>query len=882
MARKKTLKFDRVFTKVGVDPYGEDWETRDILLPGKDDVIIFKQDGVECPKSWSEKAVYMAASKYFRGNAGSPDRENSIKQLFNRVANTITAKGVEYGYFTNKQSEIFSDELKAILIQQRGAFNSPVFFNVGAVEEPQGSACFILKVEDDLRSIVELQTAECMLFSQGSGMGVNLSNIREAGAPLSRGGQASGPISYTRAYNSWAGIIKSAGVQRRAAMFIRLNDRHPDVWNGLNNGTDFITYKAHEEKKAWTLIDAGYSGEFQGEAYETISGQNANLSVGISDDFMRAAINGLDWSTHGVLTNDVVRTFPANDMLKAMAEGAWLCGDPGVQFDDRINEWNTCSRSGRINSSNPCSEFLFLDNSACNLFSLNLLKFFKSDMWDFNDAEFSHAVRIAIIAQDILVEMSGYPTEEITVMSKRFRPLGLGFCNIGGSLMAMGIPYDSDEGRLWASTLTALMTGTAYMASAEMADILGPFEAYKLNKVPMNSVLKQHRELVIDLNAERQDPELVRLVSKAKDWWRALGLVKEGFRNAQTTLMAPTGTISFLMDSATQGIEPAIVLIGEKKLSSGGTIPMSTDTVEPGLRSLGYSEPEISHILKLLVETKNQEKAGIKEPHLSVFDATYPSINSKRFISVSGHLKMMAAVQPFISGAISKTVGVPRQATAQEIREVFIMAWKLGLKSVSIYRSGSKRVQPLECSDNGEPDRKKAAKSPLPETRMAHTHKFDIGGQEGFITVGFYDDMRVGEVFLQLAKEGATVNGFAAVLGRAISAGLQRGVPLQVYISQLINTTFAPQGFTPNKAIKTCHSVPDYLAKFLTTYDDPTHMLKEKTEALACLEKEDEPKPMGNLELYPMYEVCPNCGNLARKIGLCLRCDHCGHDGSCG
>lgn len=889
MAVKRSLKIDKVFCKNG-EPYDcVVWEKRDIVKKAKDGAVIFNQGKVEIPAHWSHRAGYMVASKYFRGNIGSPDREVSVKQLFDRVVDTIANAGVDLGYFDKKNAKIFANDLKWLMVNQRMAFNSPVYFNVGASQKPQGSACFILGVEDDLKSIAGLQYAETMLFSQGSGAGSNLSNLRGAGEPLSKGGWASGPISFMRGYDAWAGIIRSGGVQRRASKMQRLDDTHPDVWNGKNNGTDFITFKSHEEKKAWALIEAGYSGAFRGEAYESISGQNCNLSVGLSDEFMRAALDGKTWATKEVITGRVIKKFPAMDMLKAVSEAAWFCGDPGVQFDDRLNEWHTCPKGGKIRSSNPCGEFVFIDNSACNLASINLRAFMETPENIFYDEEFMAAVRITVIAQDILIEMSGYPSDKIAENSKRYRPLGLGFCSLGGMFMAMGIPYDSEVARIWASAISALMTGMAYYTSAEIAGVLDPFAEYNANKRFMTKILRKHRSALDDLNIIRQDKEVTRIVDKAQQVWTGLNTIgsKDGFRNAQVTLVAPTGTIAHMMDAATQGVEPQLSLLLEKELDSGGSLLIIDPEIPNALESLGYPESEREKIAKALSETGNAEKSGVLEKDLAVFDTAFPPVNGKRYISTYGHLQMLAAVQPFVSGAISKTVNVPKSATMDEVLQVFVTAWKLGLKSVTIYRSGSKKAQPIAGSDSKE-DNKQAKKRELPEIRDSKTVKFSVVGVTGFFHLGFFNNGDLGEVFITAATEGSTVNGFLAALGRSVSAGLQRNVPVDVYVKQFQNMKFEPLGFTRSEypELKKCWSVVDYLAKVLAMYSDRKFIPpSRKTEEFLVHDKRadiTDKKEIGNEDFRPLYEICRLCGNLARKKGTCYECDHCGITGSCG
>lgn len=903
--RKAKLKITPVFCKNG-DPYATvEWTTMDVEKTTRGDKeVLFSQNEVEVPAHWTEKAAFTTASKYFRGAKDDPNREKSVKTLFNRVTETITKKGVEYGYFNEKNGAIFERELKWLLIHQYFAFNSPVFFNVGAEKRPQGSACFILGIEDNLRSILNLQVAEAVLFSQGSGSGANLSRLRGCGEPLSKGGIASGPLSFVKGYNAWAGIIRSGGVQRRAAKFVRLDDTHPDVYNGLNNGTDFITFKSHEEKKAWALLDAGYgsleSGELRSEAYETVSGQNCNFSVGISDAFMRGVMQDQLWVTTSVLTGKTAHKFKAEDMLQAIAEGAWLCGDPGIQFDDRVNEWHTCPRGGRIRSSNPCGEFIFIDDSACNLGSVNLVAFMTMPEGIFHEEEFKAAIRLATIAQDILVTMCGYPSEEIAKNSNAYRPLGVGFANLGGLVMAMGLPYDSPEARLWASGISTLMTATAYKTSIELAKAVGSFNQFEKNRRPMIQVIRKHKAAADNILVMRQDSELVSLVESAQATWSEVITEgsKIGFRNAQVTLIAPTGTIAHMMGCATQGIEPDMAIIWTKPLDGGGSMVFMNPIVPTALETLGYSEEERVKILKEIAEVHAPEKTSIKEQHLPVFDSAYSPMGGSRCISISGHLQMMAAVQPHVSGAISKTIALPKSTEPGEIKELIISAWKLGLKSLTVYRSGSKRLQPVVTDDSEcAALTTKPLRQRLPDTRDGKIHKFIIGGQEGYLIPGFYPDGKLGEIFVTLAMEGSTLRGLMDCFATSISIGLQHNVPLSTYVNKFVGSKFEPNGYTGNSEIPRSSSIPDYMFRYLARYDDDSVKLlppPRSTEAID-LSKEDIGPPelevpdettltmetVGTDELRPEYELCRTCGNLAQKKGTCFECDHCGQSGSC-
>lgn len=684
----------RYFTSANKDPFDEiDWIKVEASILNDCGEIVFKQENVEAPVFWSENAINIVASKYLRGELGTSTRESGVRDLIARVVNTISAWGKKDGYLKNdNEANIFNAELKFLLLNQYAAFNSPVWFNVGVHEKPQCSACFILSVDDTMDSLLDLQRTEAQLFKYGSGTGSNLSSIRSTREKLASGGTPSGPVSFMKGYDAWAGIIKSAGRTRRAAKMQILNATHPDI-------LEFIHCKSNEEKKAWALIDAGYSAEFAapGGAYESVSFQNANLSVRVEDEVMQAVLRGGSYCTRAVTDGRVIEELNADSLLKEISYGTWLCGDPGLQFDTTINSWHTCPNSGRINASNPCSEYMHLDNSACNLASLNLLKFLDAT-GKFDSTAFAHAIKILITAQDILIDNSSYPTDKIETCTRAYRQLGLGYANLGALLMQLGLAYDSEEGRNLAATITALMTAEAYKSSALLAKIKGPFAGYAENSAAMLRVIRKHRNEVGKLSARGVDQELFTHVASV--WDEVIqSAEKYGFRNSQSTVLAPTGTIAFMMDCDTTGIEPDIAVVKFKKLSDGGVLKIVNQSIQPALRKLGYSEDLILIILRYIEEHDTIEGApGLKNEHLPVFDCAFKPSNGTRSIHYSGHLKMMAAAQPFISGAISKTVNVPSDTSVDDIFKIYIEAWRLGLKAVAIYRDGSKRTQPLNTS----------------------------------------------------------------------------------------------------------------------------------------------------------------------------------------
>src|SRR6266487_752566 len=816
------LTFARFFTEAGVDPFAEvTWDTRAAAIGNERGEMVFEQRDVEIPKSWSQQATNIVVSKYFRGQIGTPDRERSVKQLIGRVVNTITEWARVQKYFaTDEDLHAFSDDLKHILVHQKAAFNSPVWFNCGFETLPQCSACFINSVEDTMDSILSLARTEGMLFKYGSGTGTNLSPIRSSKELLAGGGTASGPVSFMKGYDAFAGVIKSGGKTRRAAKMVILNADHPDI-------VEFINCKVEEEKKAWALIDAGYDGSFTGPAYSSVFFQNSNNSVRVPDDFMRAVLDDSTWETHAVRDGSVMETYQARALMRLIAEGTHVCGDPGMQFDTTINEWHTCPATDRIHASNPCSEYMFLNDSACNLASINLMKFVKDD-GEFDAVAYKAAIRTLITAQEIIVDNASYPSESIGKNSHAFRPLGLGYANLGALLMSRGLPYDSDAGRDYAAAVTALMTGEAYAQSARIArDHGGPFSRYEDNPEPFLRVMRKHRDAMRDVNTRNVPGDLY---GAAKGSWDdAVELGEQfGYRNAQATVLAPTGTIGFMMDCDTTGVEPDIALVKYKKLVGGGMMKIVNQTVPMALRKLGYTPPQIDAIIDYIDKNETIEGApGLKESHLPVFDCAFKAARGQRSIHYMGHIKMMGATQPFISGAISKTVNVPKDATVDEITQAYIQAWKLGAKAISIYRDGSKRTQPLNTSKDKEreptvlADIQAMARTPvrrkLPDERHAITHKFDIAGHEGYITVGLFDDGQPGEIFLVMAKEGSTISGFADAFAQAISYALQYGVPLQALVDKFSHVRFEPSGMTRNPEIRFAKSIVDYIFRWLAS-----------------------------------------------------------------
>ena len=825
-ATSQGLTFERRWTTPGTHPYDEvEWELRDASIANESGKAVFEQKGVEVPKEWSQLAANVVVSKYFRGHIGTPGRERSVKQLIDRVVNTITSWAATQRYFaTDEDLAAFKAELTHLLLHQKMAFNSPVWFNVGVEAKPQCSACFINSVTDSMSSIMDLAKTEAMLFKYGSGAGVNLSPIRGSSEKMSTGGVASGPVSFMKGFDAFAGVVKSGGKTRRAAKMVILDTDHPDI-------LEFVDSKASEERKAWALIEAGYDPSFTGEAYGSVFFQNANHSVRASDQFMQAVEDDADWTTYEVTTGESAGTHKAKSIFRHMAEAAWICGDPGIQYDTTINDWNPVANTARQHATNPCSEFSFINDTSCNLASLNLMKFVDDD-GEFDVEAYRFAARLTITAQEILVDNASYPTPQIEENSHRFRPLGLGYANLGALLMSRGLAYDSDDGRAFAGALTAIMTGEAYRQSAVIArDHGGAFNDYAINEGPFLRVIGKHRDAAHELD-EAAAPDT--LVSEARKVWdEALELGQEhGYRNAQVSVLAPTGTIAFMMDCDTTGIEPDIALIKYKKLVGEGFLKIVNQTVPLALQRLGYTADEVEAIISYIDEFETIEGAPeLKPEHLSVFDCAFKPVNGERSIGHMGHLRMMSATQPFLSGAISKTVNMPENATAEDIEDVYLQGWKLGLKAIAIYRDGSKRSQPLSTGKKkdatsttpsadaatgleltGEP---KPYRRRLPDERRAITHKYQVAGHEGYITVGLYPDGQPGEIFLKMAKEGSTVSGLMDTLATMTSLALQYGVPLRDLVSKFTHVRFEPSGFTGNPEVPIAKSIVDYIFRWM-------------------------------------------------------------------
>jgi len=818
-----------------------EWEVRSAQIKGEGGEVLFEQNDCEIPLTWSQLATNVVVSKYFYGEVGTAERENSVRQLVHRVSRTIADWGQQDGYFaTAEDSERFYRELTWLCLHQHGAFNSPVWFNVGLFhqydvrgaqcnwnwdpeansavqpdnpyEYPQASACFIQSVDDNMENIMGLATSEAMLFKFGSGTGTDLSTLRSHREKLSGGGKPSGPLSFMRVYDQIAAVVKSGGKTRRAAKMQSIKVWHPDVM-------DFIECKAKEEAKAHCLIEkGGYESNFNGEAYSSIMFQNANLSVRVTDDFMQSVLDDQPWTTHWVTDeNKAGPSWPAREVMSRMAENAWQCGDPGVQYDTIINNWHTCPQSGRINASNPCSEYMFLDDTACNLASINLMKF-RRENGSFDVERFKHACRIFFIAQEILVDHASYPTKTIAENSHRFRPLGLGYSNLGSLLMTTGHAYDSDEGYGICGAITSLLHGVGNQTSAEMAAVVGPFDGFEINRDPMLGVMQKHRDAVEQINPAC--PDYLKVAARGV-WDDVLAIGKQnGFRNAQATVLAPTGTISFLMDCATTGIEPDIALVKYKQLAGGGMLKIVNNIVPLALKTLGYDQQQIDAITAYIDEHDKIEGAPELDPEdLPIFDCAFEPRGGGRSIDWRAHVKMMAAAQPFLSGAISKTVNMPANTTPKDVADAYMWGWRLGLKALAIYRDGSKQSQPLSTST--EEDKKSDNIKPaprrerLPDTRQSITHKFSVQGHEGYLNVGLYEDGRPGELFITMAKEGSTIGGLMDSFGTAVSMSLQYGVPLEVLVNKFSHTRFDPMGFTKNPDIRYAKSVVDYIFRWL-------------------------------------------------------------------
>ena len=894
------LTIERFFTTAGVHPFDQvAWELRSATISNERGEMIFEQRDVEIPASWSQLATNVVVSKYFRGHVGTPERERSVKQLIGRVVNKIHEWGVQGGYFaTPADGEIFKAELSHLLVTQKMAFNSPVWFNLGVVGTPQqASACFINSVEDTMESIMDLAKTEAMLFKGGSGAGSNLSKIRSSKEKLAGGGTASGPVSFMRGFDSFAGVVKSGGKTRRAAKMVILNVDHPDI-------REFIHSKADEEKKAWSLIDAGYDGGFNvpGGAYDSVFFQNANHSVRVTDDFMRAALDDRPWQTHAVTTGEVIDTFKAKELLQEISEAAHVCGDPGMQYDTTINRWNPVKASGRINSSNPCSEYMFLDDTACNLASLNLMRFVE-ESGRFDVASFRRASALTILAQEIVVDFADYPTPQIARNSHLYRPLGLGYANLGALLMSQGLPYDSDEGRNVSAAITSLMCGEAYRMSAEVAGAMGPFAHYKQNRAPFLEVIGMHKHAAESVPSAGVQADLWKASREA--WAQALELgTKHGYKNGQVTVLAPTGTIAFMMDCDTTGVEPDIALVKYKKLVGGGLLKIVNNTVPMALRKLGYSEKQIADVVAYIDERETIEGAPhVRDEHLAVFDCAFRATNGKRSIHWKGHIRMMGAVQPFLSGAISKTVNLPNEATADELRDAYVEGWRLGLKALAVYRDGSKRTQPLNAGKDEEKKsnvidlrERRAVRVKLPDTRDSVTHKFSIAGHEGYLTVGLYADGKPGEIFLRMAKEGSTISGLMDTIATMTSIALQYGVPLKALTDKFSHTRFEPAGFTNNPEIPMAKSVTDYVFRYLAN-----RFLQEESVVTDAQETEAEPTGLAEVRRVAIAggsvdrtkgerstfvnqadaPTCTECGTITVRNGACYKCPNCGATSGC-
>jgi len=895
------LECDRFFSREGIDPFDEvEWDLRSAVIGNEKGAVVFEQRDVEIPRFWSQQATNIVVSKYFRGQIGAPERERSVKQLIGRVVETITEWARAQQYFASEDDlQAFSDDLKHLLVYQKAAFNSPVWFNVGFEKHPQCSACFINSVQDTMESILTLARTEGMLFKYGSGTGSNLSTIRSSKELLAGGGTASGPVSFMKGFDAFAGVIKSGGKTRRAAKMVILNADHPDI-------EEFINCKVEEEKKAWALIDAGYDGSFTGPAYSSVFFQNSNNSVRVTDEFMRAVLDDGEWQTRAVLTADVMDSYKARELMRQIAEATWICGDPGLQFDTTVNDWHTCPNTARINASNPCSEYMFLDDSACNLASINLMKFVGED-GEFDTTAFEAACRTMITAQEILVDNSSYPTAAIAKNSHAFRPLGLGYANLGALLMSRGLPYDSDAGRDYAATITAVMHGAACAQSARIArDHGGPFDGYEVNREPFLRVMRKHRGALKDIDKTHVPKDLMEAAQRVWDEVIELG-EPHGFRNAQATVLAPTGTIGFMMDCDTTGVEPDIALVKYKKLVGGGLMKIVNQTVPMALSKLGYAPQQVKEIIEYIDENETIEGAPhIKDGHLPVFDCAFKPARGVRSIHYMGHIKMVGAVQPFLSGAISKTVNVPKDATIEEIQQAYLDSWRLGAKAVSIYRDGSKRTQPLNTSrDKDKSVETVVVTTPmrrrLPDERHSITHKFDIAGHEGYITVGLYEDGTPGELFLVMAKEGSTISGFADAFAQAISYALQYGVPLQDLVDKFSHVRFEPSGMTRNPDVRFAKSIVDYIFRWMATKflseDAQFRVGVNNREALvttpeqlpldvaaaagaaptAALSKPGFAAIQGQEDAPP----CSTCGSIMVRSGSCYKCSNCGTTSGC-
>ncbi|HEX3555569.1 MAG TPA: vitamin B12-dependent ribonucleotide reductase [Thermoanaerobaculia bacterium] len=911
------LRFERYYTTPGVDPFDTvEWETRDAVISNEKGEKVFEQRGVEMPRFWSQTATNVVVSKYFRGQLGAPDRERSVRQLIGRVVDTLAGWGRQGGYFASEEDALaFHAELKHILLYQYACFNSPVWFNVGIEAKPQCSACFINAVDDTMDSILTLAKTEGMLFKFGSGTGSNLSKLRSSREPLAGGGTASGPVSFMKGFDAFAGVIKSGGKTRRAAKMVILDIDHPDV-------EDFIRCKEKEERKAWALIDAGYEGGFnvQGGAYDSIAYQNANHSVRVTDGFMESVLAGGEWQTRARITGKPMGTYKARELMQEIAEAAWVCGDPGMQYDTTINDWHTCAATDRIYASNPCSEYMFLDDTACNLASLNLMRFFDAET-GFDVESFRHACEVVISGMEIIVGNASYPTPKIEENSHRYRPLGIGYANLGALLMARGLPYDSDAGRDYAAAITALMSGASYAQSARIAEALGPFDGYEPNREPMLRVMRKHRDATRKIEPAHVPLDLLQAAKKSWDEVVELG-EEHGLRNSQISVLAPTGTIAFMMDCDTTGVEPDIALVKYKKLVGGGMIKIVNHTVPAALKRLGYDKEQVRSIVEFIDEHDTIEGApALKEEHLPVFDCAFKPAQGSRSIHYMGHLKMLAAVQPYISGAISKTINMPEESTPDEILQAYVEGWQMGLKAVAIYRDGCKRSQPLSTKKDEPPalttqtaqttqttqvplQERRAVRRKLADERRAITHKFSINDHEGYLTVGLYDDGQPGEIFLVMAKEGSTISGLMDSLATSISIALQYGVPLQTLVDKFSHTRFEPSGFTKNPEIPIAKSITDYIFRWLASKflsredkaaagvilrDEPADLPASvalrgggRLEAVAVAVSAEIASPPRSTFLYQQdAPSCHECGAIMVRNGSCYKCLNCGSTSGC-
>jgi ribonucleoside-diphosphate reductase alpha chain len=919
---KRALRVERVYTTENRHPYDEvTWQRRDVVMTNwRDGTVNFEQRGVEFPDFWSVNAVNIVTSKYFRGAVGSEQRESSLRQLIDRVVTTYTTAGVQHGYFaTDLDKEIFSQELTWMLLHQVFSFNSPVWFNVGTKSPQQVSACFILSVDDTMDSILNWYREEGLIFKGGSGAGLNLSRIRSSKELLSSGGTASGPVSFMRGADASAGTIKSGGATRRAAKMVVLDVDHPDI-------AEFVQTKASEERKIRVLRDAGFDMDLGGKDITSVQYQNANNSVRVSDEFMRAVETDSGFGLRARTTGEIIETVRAKELFRDITKAAWECADPGIQYDDTINDWHTCPESGRITASNPCSEYLHLDNSSCNLASINLMKFLREDL-TFDAELFAKTVELVITAMDISICFADFPTETIGATTRAFRQLGIGYANLGALLMATGHAYDSDGGRALAAAITSLMTSTAYRRSAELAGVVGPYEGYARNAEPHQRIMRKHAA-ANDLirTYDHNDRAVQKAATKA--WQEGIRIgEKNGWRNAQASVLAPTGTIGFMMDCDTTGIEPDFSLVKFKKLVGGGSMQIVNQTVPKALTALGYQQEQTEAIIEYISEHGHVIDApGLRLEHYEVFDCAM----GERAISPMGHVRMMAATQPFISGAISKTVNMPETATIADVEEIYLQSWKMGLKALAIYRDNCKVGQPLSTGKSGSTASDKAVvetrpvRKRLPKKRPSETVSFTVGGAEGYLTAGCYPDDGLGELFVKMSKQGSTLAGVMDAFSIAISIALQYGVPLETYVSKFVNMRFEPAGMTDDPDVRMATSVVDYLFRRLAL----DYLPKEKREQLGILSAEERtmqvsadygvdadsgidietlrasvdstaPVPPVQARPAPVYvgsstellelqlgkaadaPLCMTCGTKMRPAGSCYVCEGCGSTSGC-